>query len=78
MSARNDAKWLAILALAGATVGCVTPCKRVALTAVALDKECAALARDNKDMKLAVACATAYLHVVDSLTAGTCSAEIGK
>lgn len=74
----NDAKWLAILALAGATVGCVTPCKRVALTAVALDKECAALARDNKDMKLAVACATAYLHVVDSLTAGTCSAEIGK
>ena len=74
----NDAKWLAILALAGATVGCVTPCKRVALTAVALDKECAALARDNKDMKLAVACATAYLHVVDTLTAGTCSAEIGK
>lgn len=74
----NDAKWLAILALAGASLGCVTPCKRVALTAVALDKECAALARDNKDMKLAVACATAYLHVVDSLTAGTCSAEIGK
>ena len=74
----NHAKWLAILALAGATVGCVTPCKKVALTAVALDRECASVARDNKDMKLAVACATAYLHVVDNLTAGTCSAEIGK
>jgi len=74
----NDAKWLAILALACASLGCVTPCKRVALTAVALDKECAVVARDNKDMKLAVACATAYLHVVDTLTAGTCSAEIGK
>jgi hypothetical protein len=74
----NHAKWLAILALAGASLGCSTPCKRVALTAVALDKECAVLARDNKDMPLAVACATAYLHVVDTLTAGTCSAEIRK
>lgn len=74
----NYAKWLALLVASGAVMGCSTPCARVASQAIALDKYCAEVAKDAKDPKLAVSCATAYIHVVTGLTEGTCANEVAR
>ena len=74
----NYAEWLAVLVLAGTVMGCGTPCTRVATQAIALDKYCAEVARAAKDPKLAVSCATAYIHVVTGLSEGTCANEVAR
>jgi hypothetical protein len=74
----NYAKWLAFLVASGAVMGCSTPCARVASQAIALDKYCAEVAKEAKDPKLAVSCATAYIQVVTGLTEGTCANEVAR
>lgn len=72
------AKWLAILALASATLGCRHPCKVLASDAIALDDYCAYVSKTQKDGRLAAACGTGYTLMREALTTGTCSCEVGK
>lgn len=71
------AKWLALLVVPSAAMGCGSPCARVASEAIALDKDCAKVALDKGDGHLAVACAGAYGLLSRGLTQGKCANDVG-
>ena len=73
----NEAR-LAILVLAGASLGCRPPCKVVAAQAIALDESCMLAAKELNDGRLAAACGLAYTTVRSALVSGACSCEIGE
>lgn len=74
----SHAKRLAILVAAAAAMGCRPPCKVVAAETYAVTQQCASLAMERKDVRLAAACAASYEIVAAALTTGTCSSEVGR
>ena len=74
----SHAKRLAVLVAAAAAVGCRPPCKVVAAETYAVTQQCAALARERRDFRLAAACAAGYEAVSAALTTGSCSNEVGR
>lgn len=73
-----NAKWLAVLALAAAAMGCRPPCKVVAAETVAFAEQCSSLAKERKDVALSTACVVSYEVVSAALAGGTCSNEVSK
>ena len=73
----SRAKLVALLVVSGAALGCGSPCERVATQAIALDKDCAAVALKNGDARLAVACGQGYVQIAGALAGGSCSSSVG-
>ena len=70
-------KWLALLVVPSALVGCGSPCQRIAGEAIALDKDCAKVSIDRGDGQLAAACAGAYGLLRRGLATGSCANDVG-
>lgn len=75
--AAKVSKWVALLVVPSAIVGCGSPCQRIASEAIALDKDCAKVSLDKGDGHLAAACAGAYGLVSRGLTQGKCANDVG-